>query len=366
MAKDTDMNVLDNARPTTYSAMARTRLTGILRAVGDGDRAGEAGDLLDALTDPWGHLPIPARPEYFSLASNDGAPIELSMGWQQGKPTEVRATWEAQGNAPTPAARQAAARDLTYSLARYPGVCLKSYEKLEDLFLPDNPLPFTAGHSVVWSAGHEPCFKLYFNAQAQGQDNATDLVTEALGRLGLAQAWQRVLDHYRGRSLNEPAQELIYVALDLSAHDEARVKIYIRHAGATAADLEDAACVARQHQAGEALQACRNISTVFEPKPPVTTLTIRKAWDRPDDCTLYFPISPNLRDDAAGLKAIESAFNLTPLSPEPCRRALASLGDQPAHHRMLNYVGITGRRRVTVYLSLEAHPVPTTWSRSDY
>ncbi|MFI6085178.1 cupin domain-containing protein [Streptomyces sp. NPDC051217] len=349
----------------SYTELALARLRNMCAALEpEGPAFGDAeAELLCAVTEPWGRHEIPTRLDYHSLASNDGAPIELSMGFQRGSGPELRATWEALGERPGAAGRQLAAREATRSLREYTGVCLERYATVEDLFMPrGSPPQWSAIHSVVWAAGRTPMFKVYLNPQARGAGEAPDLVAEAMRRLGLAKAWDKVDRHHDG-ALNGEGQELVYVALDLAATPEARVKVYLRHADADPAGLERAARVASRHRRGRVEEACHAASAPLSPKPPITTLTLRGAEDEPATSTLYFPLSPNVRHDAAGRAVVAAVFEEAGLDSGPCFRALDALaGDTaPELSHMLNYVGITGQERVTVFTSLEAHPVPLTW-----
>ncbi|MGH3761550.1 hypothetical protein, partial [Actinophytocola sp.] len=227
---------------------------------------------------------------------------------------------------------------------------------------PRAPLTtFTAIHSVVWQDDRAPWFKIYLNPQARGRGHAAPLVSEAMRRLGFAEQWELVRQRLAEPALWEMASELVYIALDLQATDDARVKIYLRHAGATPEQLDHLAGAAEEHVAGEVTDVCRKVSAKLAPKPPITTFTLLGSAARPQRCTVNLPISPNLDDDAEGCRAITEAFRLTGLDPAPCERALAALTPRPETSHMLNYVGITGHRRLTVFLSLEAHPVPMTW-----
>lgn len=346
----------------SYVEMAEHKLARMFDAVGaSGERLGEATSLLRDVTLPWGLGAVPRPLRYFSAASNDGAPIELSMGWQLDR-TEVRATFEPLGADGSPGERLRAATEVTHLLGRYPGVSLARYHDIEDLFIPRTPLTtFTAIHSVVWQDDEAPWFKVYLNPQALGRDLAGQVVREAMRRLGYADQWELVLRRLAEPELSDLDSEIVYVALDLRDTDDARVKIYLRHAGATPEQLEHLAGAAEEHVAGEVADVCRKLPARLAPKPPITTFTLLSSAARPQRCTVNLPVSPNMDNDAEGCRAVTEAFRLTGLDPAPCERALAALIRDPETSNTLNYIGVTGSRRLTVFLSLEAHPVPMTW-----
>lgn len=346
----------------SYVEMAEQKLAGMFDAVGASrQRMREAAGLLRDVTYPWGLGDVPPRLRYFSAAANDGAPIELSMGWQRDR-TEVRATFEPLGADASPSERLRAARDVTESLGHHPGASLARYREVEDLFIPRQPLTtFTAIHSVVWQGDRAPWFKIYLNPQARGSGQAAPLVGEAMRRLGFAEQWEAVRRRLAGPALSGMASEIVYFALDLRATDDARVKIYLRHAGATPEQLDHLAGAAEEHVAGEVTDVCRTVSAKLAPKPPITSFTLLGSAARPQRCTVNLPISPNMDDDAEGRRAVAAAFRFTGLDPAPCERALAALAPSPETSNMLNYVAVTGQSRLTVFLSLEAHPVPMTW-----
>ncbi len=346
----------------SYVELAEHKLARMFGAVGASQkRIDEATGLLRDVTCPWGLADVPRPLRYFSAASNDGAPIELSMGWQCDR-TEVRATFEPLGADASPSERLRAAEDVTNSLGHYPGVSLARYHEIEDLFIPPAPpTDFVAIYSVVWQDDRAPWFKIYLNPQARGRGRAGHLVREAMRRLGFAEQWELVRQRLAEPALSEMASEIVYLALDLRATDDARVKIYLRHAGATPEQLEHLAGAAEEHVAGEVADVCRKISAKLAPKPPITTFTLLSSAARPQRCTVNLPVSPNMDNDAEGCRAVTEAFRLTGLDPAPCERTLAALTPNPETSNTLNYVGVTGHRRLTVFLSLDAHPVPMTW-----
>ena len=160
--------------------------------------------------------------------------------------------------------------------------------------------PFALWHSVVFSTGRPPSFKVYLNPQARGAAHAQSLVEEALQRLGLSSAWPTLSRSAlrRGPFLDE----LKYFALDLASGPYARVKIYSRHHGAAPEDLELACSEAQNYVRGEALDFALTMRGGNDPllaRAPFTcSALVGDCAGRPLWTTVYIPVCAYARDDA--------------------------------------------------------------------
>src|SRR4051812_16200042 len=227
-------------RPTSpfVEGLSR-RLAGLCAATGLSlETAATADRVLRELIVPWSRVEAFARDpssSWLSEISDDNTPIELSVTIS---PTgsEVRVLFEPQGEEPTLAAHREAALRMHDQLAREYGADLSRFRMVSDLFTP----PEMRGAFALWSAvvfaDNKPTgFKAYFNPQAQGAGSAVALVEEGLRRLGLPGAWRHLAATMARRGPHR--DELKYFALDLSASEQARVKVYVRHHEATPEDL---------------------------------------------------------------------------------------------------------------------------------
>jgi DMATS type aromatic prenyltransferase len=275
----------------------------------------------------WGDRLIGDRCEYPSFLSRDGFPMEMSVSWRGGRP-EVRILFETLGSCPTALAAQEAGRRLTRRLAELPGVDIDRYLRIEELFLSTTPTPYrpTVWHSLAWTPGRLPRYKAYLNPQVRGIDRAHDVVREAMGRLGLARAWQRVAD--RQVHLVKRGHELEFFALDLTEGDDARVKVYYRHNYVPRAELDEVARLARRHDAAVAGEiydiVYPDIDSVVL-NEPMTCLAFRTGVDEPDEANVYLRLPDAADSDADAAERIAAALDMQGVDPQRWRDVVAGL-----------------------------------------
>jgi hypothetical protein len=219
-----------------------------------------------SLLNSWKPGTIGEASNYKSHISANGFPAELSINWKGASP-QVRILFESLGDPPTSRSCRQAGADLTWRIASYPGVSVERYFAIRDLFAShSNDNEGFIWHSLAWTPGHSPDFKVYFNAEAQGRHSTYDLVDEAMGRLDLASQWRRVRER-----LGRPGQtdlggpRLQYFALDLANTPTSRVKVYFRHYSNTPEDLNAIAELATGHDPMNILGAYRQILNGHDP-----------------------------------------------------------------------------------------------------
>lgn len=302
--------------------------------------------------------------EWVSEISDDNTPIEFSVAMADGE-AEVRALFEPQGEAPTVAAYRAAGLAFNARLERVFGADLGRFRDVQDLFLPEHMAgPFAVWSSAVFRRGREPAFKAYFNPNAQGADNAHELVYEALHRLGLGRAWPSLSHHILARGAQ--LDELKYFALDLSRDAHARVKVYVRHHAATPEDLEFASVPADSHVPGEALdfvRAMRGGHARLNARAAFTCSSFTgDAEDRPVATTVYVPVCAYARDDARVRQRVRDYLVAQGGDPTLYDSVLASYANRPLDAGVGMQSWVAMRRqdeqvRMTVYLATEANRV---------
>lgn len=113
------------------------------------------------------------------------------------------------------------------ALAKRWGFSTDRLDGVEDLFFPPDP----QGPLALWIAlellpGGVPKVKIYLNPAASGPDRAAETLREALDRLGHRQAFDAL----------PPADGYPFLALDLGDWETPRVKVYVTHRDASAAD----------------------------------------------------------------------------------------------------------------------------------
>ncbi|UJR83347.1 tryptophan dimethylallyltransferase family protein [Sandaracinus amylolyticus] len=343
------------------------RLEALCLAAGFESATSEVVDTFRALLSPWGDRPLHHRTSspdgvWVSDISDDNTPIELSAAIAAGE-VEVRVLLEAQAEEPTLPAYRAAAIALTERLERDHGADLSRFRVVQDLFLPDDMHgPFALWHSAVFRRGRPPAFKAYFNPQAYGRGRAQSVVEEALHRLGFDGAWASLCrTARRGPHLDE----LKYFALDLVADPKARVKVYVRHHDATAADLEAACSGAESYTPGEVHEFVRAMGGDRERLAARATFTCSALVEgsvRPAATTVYVPICAYAPDDLAVQQRVHAYLVEHGMDPAPYDQLVRGYAERPLDAGVGMQSWVAFRRhhddpRLTVYLATEAAKV---------
>ncbi|MGQ0839071.1 tryptophan dimethylallyltransferase family protein [Actinokineospora sp.] len=296
-----------------------------------------------ALVLPWGTRSVGTRCSYPSFLSHDGFPAEFSVSWQRGGP-EVRILFESLGARPSPLASQEAGRALTRGLARQPGVDIGRYLDVEDLFVTDCPEPYrpTVWHSLAWRPHARPRYKVYLNPQVRGPGTECDTVTEAMGRLGMGQAWRPVAESYR--DLVARGHQVEFFALDLSDEDAARVKVYFRHGPMTLCELDTVASFARRHDPARAHDVARSVyrDAALVTNEPMTCLAFRQGGVQAEEANLYLRLPGAAGSDADAADRVAAALRAEGVDPAAHAAVLAALAPAPLH-------GTTGLQELLSY-----------------
>jgi DMATS type aromatic prenyltransferase len=340
----------------TYQDIAQGQLRGLTHALGLSRDADRHEEVRARLFEGWGDTEVPQKPGYLSVIGDDHSPFEYSIALGPDT-TELRLLFEAQGREPSLSANRSAALSFNERLAPY-GASLARFDRIRDLFLPENPQgPFTLWHAVTFGGG-QPDFKVYLNPFARGPAHAWGIVTEALTRLGLGNVVTTLkAAANRGGVLDQPN----YFSLDLSRAASARVKVYLRHPDATAAELEQAFSHAPRHRAGDVSAFCSSmIGHVgpFTSKPATSCFSFVEGSDQPLAATLHLPVAHYLDNDASVRRRVLAYLEANRLSAETYDRALAAMASRPLDQTRGVQSYASYRRestgiRVNVYLSPE-------------
>ena len=342
-----------------------TRFKALCQGAGFGSDTDNVVTTLRTLLDSCGDVSVrSASSDWVSEISDDNTPIEFSVAIADGK-AEVRALFEPRGEKPTIAAYRAAGLEFNQRLERTFGAELTRFRDVQDLFLPQRmDGPFAVWSSVVFRQGQAPAFKAYFNPNAQGADNAPELVHEALHRLGLGRAWPSLSQHILARG--SKLDELKYFALDLSSESQARVKVYVRHHAASPEELEFASVPAQSHVPGEALAFIRAMSgghARLKARAAFTCSSFAgEVHDRPLATTVYVPVCAYARDDARVRQRVRKYLVDQGGDPTLYDAILASYANRPLDTGVGMQSWVALRRheeqvRLTVYLATEANRV---------
>jgi DMATS type aromatic prenyltransferase len=344
------------------------RLARLCQSTGlDAEASKSADKIFRELVVPWSRVEAFCRrmpSGWVSEISDDNTPIEFSVTLSPAG-NEVRVLFEPQGEEQTLAAHRASALSMHEELERGYGADLGRFRLVRDLFTPpDMQGAFALWSAVVFSNFKPPSFKAYFNPQAQGVGSAVALVDEGLRRLGLQHAWSYLATTLARRGPHR--DELKYFALDLTASEQARVKVYVRHHEATPEDLEIAAASAPTSTRGEAEEFARAMAggaRRFRKRATFTCAAFVGGQDhRPSASTHYVPVCAYALDDAEVEQRVSSYLQAHDMDDGPYRRVLAAFANRRLDQGvgMQSWVALRryqGVPRLTVYLGSEARCV---------
>jgi hypothetical protein len=331
--------------PATYGDLINTYFEGACRHLGlsTAHLLPQAKALTSVIGD-WAAAPISDLENYSSWVANNGAPLEFSVAHSASGVVGVRVLLEALREPVTPLSCQQEGHAFTLRLAEEFGVYLGRYLDIADLFRCEEPRgPFSLMHAAALSPnGEPPLFKMYLNPGATGASPAA-VAAEALRRLGFAEQWAAVVDHFRGGDLDAPEQEVALVGLDLTESQDARVKVYLRHTGVDAEGIDRAAAVAADHQEGVFTKVIGAIGgdvpvTSWE-KAPMTCLAFRSQHTVPSSATLYCPLDPNIVNDEVSAERVSLLMAMAGADPALYRATVAAIsGSNPRGLRRLSWV----------------------------
>jgi DMATS type aromatic prenyltransferase len=343
----------------TLGVYTSAQLRNLLGLVADHRRV----DLLKDLLGPASYgRPISESPLWPSDVSDDATPVEFSVAFDDDGTHHVRVLGENVAANPDAVANQHAAQRLLDTLADRFGLDLGRFDAVRDLFLPARPQGnFSLWYSLIFTPGSPPLFKVYFNPEVRGRDQAPRLVAEALERLGLEGAYGVASEYALRRGDRD---RLTFLALDLDSSARARVKVYISHHAAGAGDAQRAAAAVSGINLDQIRQFCdlagggtRN----FTGRPLVSSYAFSgNDTTFPSNYSLYLPIRDYVPDDAAARHRTLSLLEQRGLDPALLDRAIAAVSDRPLHASagLIAHVALRlgpARSGTTVYLSSEAY-----------
>jgi DMATS type aromatic prenyltransferase len=346
----------------TLRDLGHQQLEAACVALGDSGLLPRALEVFDLLSEPWSGWSAQHAPHWQSDITDDGSPFELSLAFSGGRP-ELRILAEHQQQPLSAESGWQAGLELNDRLAFQYGADLSRFDRIRDLFapLPTIPVRFSMWHAaVVRSAEAAPDLKLYLNPQVVGAEGAARLIERMLVELGLESAWRALSQRV------SPRAQFIYVSLDLSPSEQARVKVYTAHPGATAEQIdEQLQGISWNTRAGARAGAAEWIEALAGTRGPLTARPVQTCYafrgnGAPPEVTTYVPVRTYVEDDA---EAIERACKFLPSGEaELLRRVASALADRPLEtgRGLLTYVGLRpgrDRPRVTAYLSPQVYSI---------
>ena len=309
-------------------------------------------------------------PAFPSDVVDDNTPYELSLALG-GAGAELRLLVEPTGANRSLVGRWATARALGRYLRDTQGADLERLDRVAELFAPrtgetEHGL-LALWYAVAFRANAEPDLKAYVDLRVRGAEHAPALLEEALARLDLGAAYPRFLREAgaRGRSLDE----LVYFSLDLVDPARARVKVYLRHHEATAADVERVLAGLGGVGAGEIREFCMAILGSEGPylaRPLVSCWSFSTATStepcRPGGGTLYVPVAYYAQHDEEARLRVGAWLDRVALARDVYDAAVRTFARRPLEagvglHSYVSFKRERGAPKLTTYLAPEAYRV---------
>jgi DMATS type aromatic prenyltransferase len=322
-------------------------------------------ELLAGLLGPHGARPAAAPPVWPSDVADDHSPVEFSLAFNDNEPPALRILGEALGSTPGVRANMSAAEDFLEAYAGKFGLSLRRLDMVRDLFDSHQPQgAYALWLSLVFRNGRRPEFKVYFNPEVRGAENASELVGEALHRLGLSDAYRAMLARAVRPGELGVRDRLTFFALDLFDEPQARVKLYVSHFDAEAHDVARAASIVDgvDPEMVSGFCAAAGARQRFDARPLVGSYTITSDADRPVGYSVYVPIRSYVEDDLEARSRVVALLARHRFDTELFDRALGALTARPLADGvgLIPHVSLRlgpPRPGVTVYLSAEAYGV---------
>lgn len=313
---------------TTFSEVSRTKLTRLAEGLGLAHVLPQIKPVHDFLLGDWGGLPVGTYPTYPCRIGDDHSPFEYSVAFAP-EGIELRLLFETQARISSLHANREAALAFHERLTTHFGLPRDRFQAVRELFLPPEPRPpFTLWHAVIFREGRAPDFKIYLNPRARGRDHANATVFEALRRLGFADGKALI----ETAAVRKGADAIHYFSLDLAHTADARVKVYFRHDGATAQEVEDVFALASTHRAGDVIEFCETIAGhagPFSGKPVTSCFAFTSASKGPKAVTFHLPIVHYLRNDARIAERIGTYLERHRLPRDRYLRAVNAYAGRP-------------------------------------
>jgi DMATS type aromatic prenyltransferase len=348
----------------TYVECGVEKLTALCQSVGLGDQTAQIIAVFRGITSSWGNKQVGDKSGWQSDVSDDCAPFEFSLALDPDR-VELRILIEAQGQAANLQSNWQAGLELNQYLAKNYQVNLDRFEQIADLYTPTNAAAkFSMWHAVCFYPDQAPAFKVYLNPQAQSRSRSAAVIEESMVRLGFTHAWPTLAETAAQRGPNQ--DEFVYFSLDLAAHTQARVKVYLRHHDATPTELEAALSAARNYVAGDAIEFCQAMApeqNTFAAKPAISAFSwVDGDNATPSTGTLHLPISNYATDDRMVCDRLDLYFIHHGLPVSVYQAAIKSLATRPlaAGVGMHSYTSLRReqqQRHVTLYLNPEVNIV---------
>jgi Tryptophan dimethylallyltransferase len=355
-----DQVIRSKASVRTLGQQLDSRLARLLAALRQSDHLENSLRTTRLLTRSWRDELVAAGPRWSSDITDDHSPFEFSLSLD-GTSEVLRILTEPQDpGQPSLRASWQLAADIHEELAAKGGAGFAGYDKVAQLFAPSETSEgvFSVWHSAILGSAKKTEFKIYLNPAIHGAADAGAVVSEALQRLGLGDAWAALSKAALSRV---GLDQVIYFSLDLADTTEARAKVYVAHRHATARDVARALSSCPGFLPSDVGRWCQHLlgnRGPFHDRPPITCFALRRGKLDLYTTTLHLPVRCYAPDD------FDIARRVCTLLRFPQRvsymRALTELAERPLQNGpgLQTYASLRaspGREAVTVYLAPQVY-----------
>lgn len=334
-----------------------TEVTGI-----SGESAARQLEILDSVLGAWSDASVKDFDRHHSFTANDGSPVEFSFAVSKAS-AAARVLFEPLDGVASPFSSMREGWAFAQRLGQVAGIDVGRFWRVKDLF---SGAGAGDSFSMLYSAeldarAEAPLFKVYLNPSLQGSAPAR-VVGAAMARLGMGEGWAALYRHLDRSTRGQDGPEIALFALDLGESPDARVKIYLRHAGCASAAIDQAARFAGDYQPGwftEILYYLYGDGVARLTKPPMTCLAFTGNTIRTCSATLYCPLDPNLASDAVADTRISVVLDTVKIDPDIYRAAMRTIcGSEMAGSNRLSWVSFKRPDDpvMTVYAGLDGSP----------
>jgi Tryptophan dimethylallyltransferase len=319
-------------------------------------------EIVDSVLGAWSDARVEDFDRHHSFTANDGSPVEFSFAVSKAS-AAARVLFEPLDGSARPFSSAREGWAAAQRIRQVAGIDVGRFWRIKDLFSgAADGASFAMLYSAELDARAEvPLFKVYLNPSGQGSDPAK-VVGAAMARLGMADRWAALYRHLDRSTRGQAGPEIALFALDLGDSPDARVKIYLRHAGCAAAEIDQAISFAGDHRPGwftEILYCLYGDGVARLAKSPMTCLAFTENTIRTCSATLYCPLDPNLASDAVADTRIGAVLDTVRIDPGIYRVARHTIcGSELAGSNRLSWVSFKRPDDpvMTVYAGLDGSP----------
>jgi len=306
---------------------------------------------------------LAAGPASSSFISDDHSPVEFSLAFPTGTAPRLRVLVEPGSTGRSLMESGQTGIEALTRLADRWNFSTAPVDAVRDLFIPASP----SGAFALWCAiefrdSGKHAVKAYLNPGAQGPARSASIIKEALERFGYEPAWPRLRDFAAPRQENGK-DEFLFFAVDLGDWERPRVKVYVRHHGASATFAAQVSRLTPGVDSGKVADFCREIGETerFPGRALISCFSFTEdAADIPTGHTIHVPVRGYATDDQVVRDRLVRILRAHAMDADLLDRSLQALTERSLDQGggLISYVSLVQgveAPRLTAYLSSEAY-----------